>query len=130
MGTVANGRSGLCLHPQRWWSKESTINKRKMVWEEIHHLEEVTRIATPVGQKDKGNSAHGPSGRVQKTVLPHEATLSTWNPKIEFPYTGSLRRFTKTIQPSCLRVNYIRPIQSMWEKLPALNVFSLDANML
>ena len=42
---VANGRAGLSLHPQHWWSKESTINKRKMVLEEIHHLEKVSRVA-------------------------------------------------------------------------------------
>ena len=48
IGTVANWRAGLGLHPQHW-SKESTINKRKMVLEEIHHLEEVRCIATTVG---------------------------------------------------------------------------------
>ena len=53
IGTVANGKAGLGLHPQRWWSKESTANRRKIVSEEIHHLEEVRRFAT----KDKGNGA-------------------------------------------------------------------------
>ena len=43
IGTVANGRAGLGLHPQCWWSKESTINKR--------------------------NRAHVPSGRMQKTAV-------------------------------------------------------------
>ena len=38
IGTVANGKAGLRQHPQRWWSKESTLNRRKMVSEEIHHL--------------------------------------------------------------------------------------------
>ena len=41
IGTVANGKASLGLHPQRWWSKEFTANRRKMVSEEIHHLEEV-----------------------------------------------------------------------------------------
>ena len=54
IGTVANGRAGLGLHPQCWWSKESTIKKRKMVLEEIHHLEELTHIATAVGQRKQG----------------------------------------------------------------------------
>ena len=40
-GAVANRRAGCGLHPQRWLSKESKINKRKMVSEEIHHIEEV-----------------------------------------------------------------------------------------
>ena len=54
IGTVANGKAGLGLHPQRWWSKESTANRRKMVSEEIHHLEEVRRFATAVGQRNLG----------------------------------------------------------------------------
>ena len=54
IGTVANGKAGLGLHPQRWWSKESRLNKRKMVSEEIHHLEEVRRFATAVGQRKQG----------------------------------------------------------------------------
>ena len=44
ISTVANGKAGLGLHPQRCWSKESTLNRRKMVSEEIHHLEEVRTI--------------------------------------------------------------------------------------
>ena len=37
----------------REWSKESTINKRKMILEEIH-LEEIRRITTAVGQRKQG----------------------------------------------------------------------------
>ena len=51
IGTVANGKAGLGQHPQRWWSKESTANRRKMVLEEIHHLEEIKCFATVVGQR-------------------------------------------------------------------------------
>ena len=51
IGTVANGKVGLGLHLQRWWSKESPANRRKMVSEEIHHFEEVRRFATTVGQR-------------------------------------------------------------------------------
>ena len=54
IGTVANGKAGLGLHPQRWWSKESTANRRKMVLEEIHHLEEVRHFAIAVGQRKQG----------------------------------------------------------------------------
>ena len=54
ISTVANGKAGLGLHPQRWWSKESTANKRKMVSEENHHLEEVRHFATAVGQRKQG----------------------------------------------------------------------------
>ena len=54
IGTVANGNAGLGLHPQHWWSKESMANRRKMVSEEIHHLEEVRRFATAVGQRKQG----------------------------------------------------------------------------
>ena len=54
IGTMANGKAGQGLHPQCWWSKESTANRRKMVSEEIHHLEEVRRFATAVGQRKQG----------------------------------------------------------------------------
>ena len=91
IGTVANGRVGLGLHPHCWWSKESTINKRKVVSEEIHHL--ATRIATAIRQRKR---AHGPSGRVQMRELSHGT------PKIKFPDKGSLQHLTNTSQPSCL----------------------------
>ena len=48
--SVATGRAGLGLHPQRWWSKETTKNKRRMVLEEIHHFEENKRLAIAVAQ--------------------------------------------------------------------------------
>ena len=54
IGTITNRKAGLGLHPQRWWSKESTANRRKMVSEEIHHLEEGRRFATAVGQRKQG----------------------------------------------------------------------------
>ena len=54
IGPVANGKSGLGLHPQSWWSKESIANRRKMVSEEIHNLEVVKRFATAVGQRKQG----------------------------------------------------------------------------
>ena len=54
IGNVANGKPGLGFHSQHWWSKEFTINKRKMVSQEIHHIEEVTCIATVVGQRKQG----------------------------------------------------------------------------
>ena len=54
IGTVANGKAGLGLHPQHWWSKESMANRRKIVSEEIHHLEEVRHFATVVGQRKQG----------------------------------------------------------------------------
>ena len=51
IGTKANGKAGLVLHPQRWSSKESTPNRRRMVSEEIHYLKEVRCFATAVGQR-------------------------------------------------------------------------------
>ena len=48
VGAVAKGKSGLGLHPQRWWSKESTTERRKIVSEEIHQLEENKRFARAV----------------------------------------------------------------------------------
>ena len=75
-GTVANGRASLGLHPQCWWSKESTINKRKMASEEIHHLEEVTRIATAVGQGKQVAWTKWESAKDRAVTWP---TSSTWN---------------------------------------------------
>ena len=93
IGTEANGKAGLGLDPQNWWSKESRFNRRKMVSEEIHHFEEVRHFATAVRQRKQGISCH-----MEK-----------------FPHKSSLRRLTNTSQPSCLGVNYIQPMQSMWE---------------
>ena len=78
IGAVTNGRADLGFHPQWWWSKESTINKRKIVLEEIHHLEEVRRIATVVGQRN------GPSWRRQKTGLSRVDLKHMEPPKLNF----------------------------------------------
>ncbi len=48
IGSVATGRTGFGLHPQRWWSKETTKNKRKMVSEAIHYFKESKRLAIAV----------------------------------------------------------------------------------
>ena len=45
IGSEATRRAGLGFHPQRWWSKETTKNKRRMVSEEIHHFEESKYLA-------------------------------------------------------------------------------------
>ena len=50
IGSVATGRAGFGLHPQRWWSKETTKNKRKM----IHHFKESKRLAIAVAQPKQG----------------------------------------------------------------------------
>ena len=54
IGSVATGRAGFGLHPQRWWSKETTKNKRRMVSEEIHHFEESKRLTIAVAQSKQG----------------------------------------------------------------------------
>ena len=51
IATVAIGKAVQGLHPQRWLSKESTANRRKMVSEEIHPLREVRRFATAIEQR-------------------------------------------------------------------------------
>ena len=50
IGSVETGRAGFGLHPQRWWSKETTKNKRRMVSEEIHYFEESKRLAIAMAQ--------------------------------------------------------------------------------
>ena len=52
--SVANGRAGFGLHSQKWWSKETTNNKRRMVSEEIDHFEESKRLAIAVAQPKQG----------------------------------------------------------------------------
>ena len=54
IGSVATGRAGFGLHLQRWWSKKTTKNKRRMVSEEIHHFEESKRLAIAVAQPKQG----------------------------------------------------------------------------
>ena len=50
ISSVATGRARLGLHPQRWWSKETTKNKQRMVLEEIHHFEESKCLVIVVAQ--------------------------------------------------------------------------------
>ena len=47
IGTVANRRADLGLHPQCWWSKESTINK-KWFWKKFIILRK-SHVATFIG---------------------------------------------------------------------------------
>ena len=44
----------ICLHPQRWWSKETTKNKQRMVSEEIQHFEESKCLTIAVVQPKQG----------------------------------------------------------------------------
>ena len=81
IGTVANGKAGLALHPQRWWSKESTLNRRKMVSEEIHHLEEVRRFPTAVGQRKQGQV-----GEYKRQSCHMEQPQAHGTKKIKFPH--------------------------------------------
>ena len=52
------------------------INERKIVPEEIYHLEEVRRISKAAGQRKQGAWT---KLWVQKTELSHGVTSSTWN---------------------------------------------------
>ena len=54
IGSVATGRDGFGLHPQKWWSKETTKNKWRMISEEIHDFEESKRLAIAVAQPKQG----------------------------------------------------------------------------
>ena len=70
IGTVANRRAGIGLHPQHVGSKESTLNEWKLVSEEIHHFEENKCIATAIRQYKQGAWSRWKSAK-NKTV--------TWN---------------------------------------------------
>ena len=54
IGSVATWRGGFGLHTQKWWSKETTKNKRRMISEEIHDFEESKRLAIAVAQPKQG----------------------------------------------------------------------------
>ena len=54
IGSVATGRAGFGLHPQKSWSKETTKNKRRMISEEIHDFEESKRLVIAVAQPKQG----------------------------------------------------------------------------
>ena len=54
ISSVASGRSTFGLHPQRWWSKEITKNKRRTVLVEIHHFEESKRLVIAMAQPKQG----------------------------------------------------------------------------
>ena len=54
IGSVATGRARLGLHPQWWWSKETTKNNWRMVSEESHHFEESKRLTIAVAQSKQG----------------------------------------------------------------------------
>ena len=58
IGSLATGRAGLGLHPQKWWSKETTKNKRIMVSGEIYCCGATqTRCIDEVG-KHQGQDNH------------------------------------------------------------------------
>ena len=109
IGIVPNGRSGVHLHPQRWWSKQSTINKRKMVSKEIHHLEVSWRT-----------KEHGPNGIVQKTAV-------TWG-ELKHMESQKLSFLIKAVYdvlptPVNLHAEHVG-------KLTASNISLLEASML
>ena len=54
ISSVATGRAGFGLHSQKWWSKETPKNKRRMISEEIHDFEESKRLAIAVAQPKQG----------------------------------------------------------------------------
>ena len=114
---VANGKAGLGLHTQRWWSKESSLNRRKMVLEEIHHLEEVKRFFYSCRTKETGRMDQvGGSAKDRPVTWSNPQVHET--KEIKFSHKSSLRRLTKTSQPSCLGVNHIQLMQSMSENCP------------
>ena len=107
IGTVANGKAGLGLHPQRWWSTESTSNRRRMVSEEIHHLGEVRHFATAVEQRKQDAWTKWESAKDRPQAYGTKEN--------KFPHKSSLQRITNTSQPSCSGVNYIWLMLSMRE---------------
>ena len=54
IGSVATRRARFGLHPQKWWSKKTTKNKRRIILEEFHDFEESKRLAIAVAQPKQG----------------------------------------------------------------------------
>ena len=54
IGSVSTGRAIFGLHPKKWWSKETTKNKQRMVSEEIQDFEESKRLVIAVAQPKYG----------------------------------------------------------------------------
>ena len=54
IGSVVNRRARIGLYPQYSWFNESTLNKWKIVLEEIPYLENDKHIGAAVGQYKQG----------------------------------------------------------------------------
>ena len=111
-GILANGRADLRLHPERWWSKESIINKRKTVSEGIHHLEEIRRIGTAVGQRKQGAWTKWQCAKERAVSWGYLKHIDP--PKIKLLNESSLQHFTNSRLPSCQCVNNSQTMQGIW----------------
>ena len=60
IGTVANGRAGLGLHPQSWWSILSTINNKKKWFRKKLIISKKSGVLLQFYHK--ANGTQGPSG--------------------------------------------------------------------
>ena len=109
IGTVANGRAGLGLHPQRWWSnkqkKNGFVRNSSSRWSQAYCYNCRTKETGRMGQV----------GECRRQGCHMGWPKAHRSPKIKFPYKGGLPHFTNISQHSCLEVNYIRPMQSMKE---------------
>lgn len=79
-------RAGLDL-PQNWLSNESTLNKQKIVSEEIHPLEEDKHFATALGQCQQGAWTKWESAKENCHMEQHQTNRAQ---EIKFPHKGSL----------------------------------------
>ena len=96
IGTEANGKAGLGLHPLSQWAKESMLNRRKMVSEELHHLEEVRHFV--VGQTGCMDQV----GECKRQSCHMEQPQAHGTKKIKFPHKSNLWHLNNTSQPSYL----------------------------
>ena len=124
---MANGRAGLRHHPKCWWFKESTLNNRKIVSDEIHHPEEVRPIATAVGQRKQSAWTKWESTKDRAVTWGNHKHM---NPqKLSF-LIKAVYNFLLT-PVSLYAWGLIHPTNpEPVGKLPASNIFSLDMSML
>ena len=111
ISSVDTGRAGLSLHPQQWWSKETTKNKR-MVSEKIPHFEESKHLTIAV-VLTKPDSWTRWENTKDRTIT--WSDIKQMEPKQLSFSIKAVYDITYTSKFKTLGVKYIQPLQSLWE---------------
>ena len=104
-GSEATGRAGFSLHPQRWWSKETTKNKRRLILRK-------ERLTITVAQPKQGAWTRWEN---TKDMTIAWSDIKQVEPKQLGFLIKAVYDITYTSKFKTLGVKYIHPLQSMWE---------------